>query len=233
MAAPLRVGGLTPLSTTDYPGQLAAVVFCQGCPWHCAYCHNPHLLSRRGATEIAWTDVMAFLKRRCGLLDAVVFSGGEPTLQPALRAAIQAVRAMGFKIGLHTAGIVPARLKEVLPFLDWVGMDVKAPFDDYESITGVAGSGARASTSARLVLASGVDCEFRTTFHSALLAHEAVVTIADELSAMGAHRYALQAFRAAGCAAPALTATAHAGHLDPAFRDELAPRFDTLIVRGA
>lgn len=229
----LRVGGLVPLSTTDYPNHLSAVVFCQGCPWRCAYCHNPHLLSRRGATEIAWTDVVAFLERRRGLLDAVVFSGGEPTLQRGLGAAMREARALGFKIGLHTAGIVPARLNAVLPLVDWVGMDVKAPFDDYESITGVAGSGARASASAQLILASGVDCEFRTTLHSALLAHEAVVTLADKLSAMGVHRYALQAFRAAGCAAPALTATAHAGRLDPAFRDELAPRFDALILRGA
>jgi pyruvate formate lyase activating enzyme len=233
VAAPLRVGGLTPLSTTDYPGQLAAVVFCQGCPWRCAYCHNPHLLSRRGATEIAWTDVVAFLERRRGLLDAVVFSGGEPTLQRRLGAAMREARALGFKIGLHTAGIVPARLKKVLPLLDWVGMDVKAPFEDYQRITGVAGSGARASASAQLIVASGVDCEFRTTVHDALLTREAVAKIAATLSAMGANRYALQAFRAEGCAAPALTATPQASRLDPAFRDELALRFNTLILRDA
>jgi pyruvate-formate lyase-activating enzyme len=120
----------------------------------------------------------------------------------------------------------------VLPLLDWVGMDVKAPFEDYERITGVAGSGARASASAQLIVTSGVDYEFRTTVHNAFLAHDAVVTIADELSAMGAHTYALQTFRPEGCAAPALTATSHAGYLDAALRDDLTARFDTLILRG-
>ena len=85
----LRVGGLVPLSTTDYPDHLSAVVFCQGCPWRCAYCHNPHLLPRRSDSEIAWPDVLAFLDRRRGLLDAVVFSGGEPTLQRALPDAMR------------------------------------------------------------------------------------------------------------------------------------------------
>ncbi|MBI3069525.1 MAG: 4Fe-4S cluster-binding domain-containing protein, partial [Betaproteobacteria bacterium] len=74
----LRVGGLVPLTTTDYPGRLAAVVFCQGCPWRCGYCHNPHLLPARRTAPIAWHAVRDFLERRRGLLDAVVFSGGEP-----------------------------------------------------------------------------------------------------------------------------------------------------------
>ncbi|HEX6005079.1 MAG TPA: radical SAM protein, partial [Burkholderiales bacterium] len=78
------MGGLVALSTTDYPDHLAAVVFGQGCPWRCGYCHNPHLLPKRGVARIAWRDVLAFLERRRGLLDAVVFSGGEPTLQAAL-----------------------------------------------------------------------------------------------------------------------------------------------------
>ena len=72
----LRVGGLTRLSASDYPGKLAAVVFCQGCAWRCGYCHNPELQPARGAYEIPWADVLAFLEKRRGLLDAVVFSGG-------------------------------------------------------------------------------------------------------------------------------------------------------------
>ena len=80
----LRIGGFTPFTTTDYPGQLAAVVFCQGCPWRCAYCHNPHLLPVEGPESHAWPDLLRFLASRRGLLDAVVFSGGEPTLQGGL-----------------------------------------------------------------------------------------------------------------------------------------------------
>ena len=114
----LRVGGLTRCSASDYPGKLAAVVYCQGCAWRCGYCHNPELQPARGAHEIPWAEVVSFLDRRRGLLDAVVFSGGEPTLQLSLRQAMGKVKGMGYLIGLHTAGIVPRRLAEVLPLVD-------------------------------------------------------------------------------------------------------------------
>ena len=196
----LRIGGLTSYSTTDYPGCFAAVVFCQGCPWHCNYCHNPHLLSARVRVAIAWGEVVRFLDRRRGLLDAVVFSGGEPTLQDGLATAMRAVKSAGFKVGLHTAGMYPERLRELLPLLDWVGMDIKAPFADYKRITGVPGSGEKAVTSARLILDSGVDYEFRTTVHSALLSLDALETMGLDLTAMGVQNYVLQEFRQQGCA---------------------------------
>lgn len=158
----LRVGGLTPLSASDYPDKLAAVVFCQGCAWRCHYCHNRHLLAKRGNPELSWSEILLFLAKRRGLLDAVVFSGGEPTLQPALARAMQEVKGMGYLVGLHTAGIVPRRLKEVLPLVDWVSMDLKGDFESHEEVTGVAGSGARARESRHLILASGVPCEFHT-----------------------------------------------------------------------
>ena len=158
----LRVGGLTRCSATDYPGKLAAVVYCQGCAWRCGYCHNPELQSARGAREIPWGEVVAFLEKRCGLLDAVVFSGGEPTQQPGLAAAMREVKEMGFLVGLHTAGIAPRRLKEVLPLVDWVAMDLKSDGDRHSAVTGVPGSGERARRSRELILASGVASRFHT-----------------------------------------------------------------------
>ena len=157
----LKIGGFTPLTTTDYPGQIAAVVFCQGCPWHCGYCHNKHLIPANAPTQITWTDIRGFLKKRQGLLDAVVFSGGEPTLQSALKSALEETRQLGFKTGLHTAGMYPERLAQLLPLVDWVGMDIKAPFAKYEHITGVAHSGDNARISAQLLINSGVKHELR------------------------------------------------------------------------
>jgi pyruvate formate lyase activating enzyme len=200
----LRIGGLTPLSTTDWPGMLAAVVFCQGCPWRCGYCHNPGLIPPRSDSEIPWDDVLAFLRRRQGLLDGVVFSGGEPTLQPELADAMRAVRALGFKVGLHTGGAYPRRLAAVLPLVDWVGMDAKAPYINYARITGIDGSGDRAQASLQCVLASGVAHEIRTTVHPALLPDTEVVALAQDLSARGVKRYVIQAFRSQGCADTAL-----------------------------
>lgn len=200
----IHVGGLTPLSTTDWPGMLAAVVFCQGCPWRCGYCHNPDLIPSRGENEIPWQDVLAFLRRRQGLLDGVVFSGGEPTLQKDLLIAMREVRALGFKIGLHTGGMYPLRLAAVLPFVDWVGMDVKALFADYPRTTGADGSGGRALAGLQHVLNSGVAHEIRTTVHPALLNDADLVRLGHELAERGVRHYVIQAFRNQGCENEAL-----------------------------
>ena len=165
----LNIGGLNRCTTIDYPGELAAVIFCQGCPWHCAYCHNRHLLPEQAGTIISWEEIIRFLGHRRGLLDAVVFSGGEPTMQSSLLEAISAVKGLGFLIGLHTAGIFPEVLEQVLPLTDWVGMDIKAPFEEYEVITGIPGSGVAALMSAELVRQSGVRHRFRTTLDPFLL----------------------------------------------------------------
>jgi len=192
----LNIGGFVPFSTTDYPDHLSAVVFCQGCPWRCGYCHNAHLQPSRAPTPLQWHDILSFLETRRGLLDAVVFSGGEPTMQHALSDAIRAVRALGFKVGLHTAGIYPQRLPAILALVDWVGLDLKAPFDRYETVTRVAGSGARARKSAEHVLASGVDHEFRTTVDRSLLEQQDIARLSTDTSRMGARRYVLQTCRA-------------------------------------
>ena len=198
----LRIGGLVPFTAIDYPGHLSAVIFCQGCPWRCAYCHNRHLLPARGDDEIAWEDVLALLARRRGLLDAVVFSGGEPTLQRALGGAIRAVRAMGFRIGLHTAGCYPRRLAEVLPLVDWVGLDVKAPWDGYARVTGSRTSGARARESLALVLASGVSYTVRTTVEASVLTRERLDALSAELAACGVRGHVLQPVRPRNPAIP-------------------------------
>jgi len=164
----IRIGGITPLTSIDYPGELACVLYCQGCPWQCSYCHNPELIPSEASTCIRWDEVMRFLRRRRGLIDAVVFSGGEPTLQHDLPEAIRQVRVMGFKIGLHTAGCYPGRLQQLLPLVDWVGLDIKAFKGDYADITGVQGSGAKAWMALDTVQDSGCRYEVRTTWHPSL-----------------------------------------------------------------
>lgn len=159
----LNIGGVTPFTTIDYPGEIAAVLFCRGCPWRCGYCHNEHLREPAAEGNVHWEEILSFLRSRAGLLDAVVFSGGEPTLQPGLAEAVREVKALGFKVGLHTAGAFPERLAMILPQLDWVGMDLKAPFEEYEAVTAVPGSGEAARESADLVRRSGVAHRFRTT----------------------------------------------------------------------
>jgi len=211
----LRVGGLVRFSNTDWPGKLAAVLFLQGCPWHCGYCQNPHLLPSGGAREEDWAATLAWLATRRGLLDAVVFSGGEPTAQAELGAAMRAVRALGFAIGLHTGGAYPRRLLEVVSDVDWVGLDIKAPMIAYEAVTGVPRSGLAAFASLDLMLKTGIALEVRTTVHPALTPPDTLVTLARELAQMGVTRWVLQAFRPTGCANDALLAAApHGAHID-------------------
>jgi pyruvate formate lyase activating enzyme len=200
-AETLRIGGVERLSLVDWPGQLAAVVFCQGCGWQCGYCHNPHLIPfapRNADDVIAWKEFVTWLERRRGLLDAVVFSGGEPTLQPGLRAAIEACRAMGFRIGLHTGGPVPGNLALVLPLVEWVGFDFKAPFDRYARVTR-HDHGERARESFRLLRDAGVATEVRTTWHPQLLDPDDLVTMAQTLAAAGVAEWIVQRFRTDGC----------------------------------
>jgi pyruvate formate lyase activating enzyme len=195
----LRVGGLQSWSSCDWPGELAATVFCQGCGWACPYCHNPHLRPAHGNGP-SWHAVMAVLRSRQDLLDGVVFSGGEPLLQTALSAAIDEVRALGFRIALHTGGPSPERLAVVLPRLDWVGFDIKAPFAEYDAITGAKDSGAAAKASLQLLRASGVPYQLRTTVHPKLLDDAALMRLNVDLADLGCGPTLVQHFRPQGCA---------------------------------
>jgi pyruvate formate lyase activating enzyme len=194
----LRIGGLTPLTSVDYPGELAAVVYCRGCPWRCPYCHNADLQDPDGPCEPSWAEVLDFLERRRGLLDAVVFSGGEPTAQQALGAAMAEVRAMGFKVGLHTGGPYPERITQLLPLVDWIGLDIKALPEDYPLVTAVPGSGDKAWQSLHLLLEAGVDLEVRTTPMPGLDAPAYLDQLSQRLAAAGVRSWALQQCRPVG-----------------------------------
>jgi pyruvate formate lyase activating enzyme len=243
-ATKLRVGGFVPFTATDYPSALAAVVFCQGCPWRCAYCHNPHLIPARGgaapanrsadaATDLDFGRLLDWLATRRGLLDAVVFSGGEPTAQPELADAVTAVRELGFAIGLHTGGAYPRRLAQVLPQVDWVGLDIKAPSAEYAGVTGIDGSGEGAFACLDLIRAAGTAFEVRTTVHPALTPPDALERLAGELALRGIAGWVLQPFRPTGCADSDLVATAPRGaSLAPALLARLREFVPTLEIRS-
>jgi len=188
----LQVGGFEPFSTSDWPGQLVAVVFVQGCPWRCSYCHNPGLQPRGGAHAGDWPAALDLLRRRVGLLDGVVFSGGEPLLDPALPRAIDEVRALGFQVGLHTAGIYPQRLAALLPRLDWVGLDLKSAPEGYEAVTGVARSERPALQTLALLASGGVPFEVRSTGDDELLPAPVLQQMAALLVRQGVRRWVLQ-----------------------------------------
>jgi pyruvate formate lyase activating enzyme len=196
-ATGLAVAGLTPLSTCDWPGQLVATVFLQGCPLACTYCHNPSLIDPRLPGTVPWASVTDLLERRRGLLDGVVFSGGEPTRQHALRDAMLEVRSLGYRVGLHTAGTYPRRLERVLDLVDWVGLDIKSVPRLYTAQTGVDGWD-KALASLRLVQASGAAVQVRTTVDPTVQTVDDVAELTALLAALGVDEHVLQRVRADG-----------------------------------
>ena len=164
-ATDLAIAGMQPLSTVDWPGKLAAVLFLQGCPWSCPYCHNFGILDPTVPGQVSWGQVLDLLGRRQGLLDGVVFSGGEATRQRGLIDAARQVKDLGFQVGLHTAGAYPRTLKALLDMdlVDWVGMDVKALPGDYAAVAGPSVSAAKAEESLAALVSSKAAYEVRFT----------------------------------------------------------------------
>ena len=209
----LRIGGWAKLSTCDWPGRLVTTVFTQGCPWRCAYCHNQELLAARSTLPtVPWAAVVAHLRRRRGLLDGVVFSGGEPLLQHGLAAAMSETHRLGFAVGLHTSGVNPRRFGRLLDerLVDWVGLDIKAAPDAYDRVTGVRNSAAPAARSLRLLLRSGVDHQIRTTVDPALLTPDDIAALRRWLHVQGVHGHVLQPARSRPTAASTGAAAATA-----------------------
>lgn len=169
-AADLQIAGLTAMSTVDWPGKLVATVFTQGCPWNCSYCQNSAILDPHTSGSVSFAEVIALLEKRHGLLDGVVFSGGEATRQGAVVPAARQVKELGFAVGLHTAGPYPRRLAQLLAagLLDWVGLDLKATKEDYPQVVRRGGAGVKAYDSLAVLLNyatahPGFDYEVRIT----------------------------------------------------------------------
>lgn len=196
-AEDLAIAGLVPLSTCDWPDHLVASLFLQGCPLACGYCHNYELIDPRPPGQVAWSVVTDLLARRIGLLDGVVFSGGEPTRQAGLAEAMRQVRDAGFGVGLHTAGTYPRRLAEVLPLVDWIGLDIKSVPRPYEAQTGVDAAD-RAFAALRLVLDSGVAVQVRTTVDPTVQRPADVAELTGLLAGLGVRDHVLQEVRTTG-----------------------------------
>ncbi len=189
------VAGLVPFTSIDFPGLLAAVVFFKGCPLKCPFCHNPGLQENDGKGEISWAEVISFLKSRKGKLDGVVFSGGEPLMQPDIVALAREVKSLGFKVGIHTSGVYPDKLRAIAPYIDWVGLDIKAPWDKYNTLCGRPQMAAKVQASLKFLLESSIAFEVRTTCDPRNLVPQDILTIAQDLKNLGVKTYALQKYR--------------------------------------
>lgn len=191
--------GMQGLTLLDFPGKVACTLFVQGCNLRCPFCHNAPLVRAGVENPYSEPDILTFLKKRQGLLDGVVITGGEPTLYTELLPFLKKVRALGYAIKIDTNGTNPDLLKEIISqgLADYVAMDIKNSPTFYAATTGISKPDIAAIEKSRDFLMSGkVDYEFRTTVVKGLHTKESIAELSCWIS--GAKRYFLQAFKDSG-----------------------------------
>ena len=199
----MKIHGLQKMTLLDFPGHVACTVFLGGCGLRCPYCPTYELATGQAPPIMEEAELFSFLEKRKGLLDGVAITGGEPCLHPDLPDFIGRIRALGYPVKLDTNGTHPAVLREVLErgLVDYVAMDIKNSPAKYALTAGIAQAEdapqpapfvEKIRESAGLLMASGIDYEFRTTVVDEL--HE--VQDFDEIGKWiaGARRYFLQCF---------------------------------------
>jgi len=193
----LPITSITPFTFQDYPEHTACILWFSGCNMACSYCHNPELVKGELA-KLPSAQVIEFLESRKGLLEGVVLSGGECMMSVQLPEFARYLKSLGFRVKVDTNGTNPDMLEEMLgeQLIDYVALDYKAPPDLFQSITGFDGY-TLFERSLKLLIASGIPLEIRTTVHADLLDEEDINSILKHLENLGfSGTYYVQNFRA-------------------------------------
>ena len=191
----MKLYGLQKMTLLDYPGHVACTVFTGGCDFRCPFCHNYELATGAAPAVMESGELLAFLKKRQGLLDGVAITGGEPCLQRELPALMRDIRALGFKVKLDTNGAHPGMLAEILAegLADYVAMDVKNSPGHYALTCGVKTLDLTPiRESVQLLMQNSTDYEFRTTVLAELHRDADIEAIGEWIR--GARRWFIQPF---------------------------------------
>ena len=191
----MKIHGLQKMTLLDFPGKVACTVFLGGCDFRCPFCHNFELVDGSAPAIMDENELFAFLEKRCGLLDGVAVTGGEPCLRPDLPALLRRVRQLGYAVKLDTNGTHPALLSQILDegLVDYVAMDIKNRPEKYAMTAGLASVDLTpVRESVKLLMGGGTDYEFRTTVVDELHEPEDFEAIAAWIA--GARHYFLQPF---------------------------------------
>ena len=191
----MKIHGLQKMTLLDFPGRVACTVFLGGCDFRCPFCHNFELIDGTAQPIMDDEELLAFLRKRSGLLDGVAFTGGEPCLHAELPDLLEKIRAMGFATKLDTNGYHPERLQEILNrgLVDYVAMDVKNSPAKYAATCGLETVDLdKVRRSIQLLMDGPADYEFRTTVVAEF--HQAADFEAIGRMIRGARRYFLQCF---------------------------------------
>ena len=153
------------LSLLDYPNKVSCILFTRTCNFRCPFCHNGLTLLQDYKTKVSFDEIISFLKKRQGILDGVVISGGEPTLMDDLADKIRIIKELGFAVKLDTNGTNPDVLLDLLEegLIDYVAMDIKNSLEKYEMTAGAKVNLDKIQRSIEILKNSGIEYEFRTT----------------------------------------------------------------------
>lgn len=189
-------GGFQKTSLIDYPGKVSCVIFLSGCNLTCPYCHNPELVKGEGPFPSFLTEawVIDFLKKRIGLLDGVVITGGEPTLSRDILPLCKKVKELGFKVKLDTNGTNPEIIRQLIEkqLVDYLAMDIKTDPIAYSPVFSRTPVSDRILTSIKVLMDSSIPYEFRTTCVKPLFDEGILKAVLQQIQ--GARQYALQRF---------------------------------------
>jgi pyruvate formate lyase activating enzyme len=183
------------MTLIDFPGKIACVVYTIGCNFRCPYCHNPGLVDETVETRIEEEDIFTLLERKRGFLDGIVITGGEPTMHGNdLLRFMAKIKKRGFLVKLDTNGTNPSILKKAISrhLVDYIAMDMKTPLAKYSATVARPVDVVAIQESIRLIIASPVLYEFRTTVVKSMLSPEDIEEMGREVE--GARRYYLQKF---------------------------------------
>lgn len=180
------IGGITKLSTIDWPGKVTAVIFTRGCNFRCPWCQNKALLTLDGPA-IPEQEAIFFLRSRRKYLDGVVVTGGEPSIQADLADFLRRIKALGLPVKLDTNGSNPDVLKKLLDekLVDALAIDIKAPFEKYAEAAGVPVDISAIRRSFETAVRSGLSVWFRTTVVPRLIGPIEKQVILDYVTNMG------------------------------------------------
>ena len=191
----MDIQGLQKLTLLDFPGRVACTVFLGGCNLRCPYCHNGELVTAPAPALLDDTALLAFLRKRQGLLEGVCVTGGEPLLRPDLASLLAGIKALGYPVKLDTNGAFPEKLKALAEagLVDYVAMDIKNSPARYGQTVGVPNLDLTPfRQSVDYLLSGAVDYEFRTTVVEEFHDSDSFDSIGDWIA--GAKRYFLQSF---------------------------------------
>lgn len=192
----MRIGGLHKTTLIDYPGEIACIVFLVGCNFRCPFCYSKELVDKNiDLFEIKEDEFFDFLKKRKGQLDACVICGGEPTMNKEIFDFCKRIKELGYKIKLDTNGSNPDVIEKLIQknLIDYVAMDIKAPFSKYNKAIGVRIDIEKIKQSINIIKNSGIDYEFRTTVVPEIHELEDIKIIAKQIAP--AKKFFIQNFR--------------------------------------